>query len=108
MNPKITKNRENLEKILLETRTAAKNGADLIIFPECALTGLPILQSRRSHTEEFYEVTESSFDIVELRAELLDWEQTYNTVRPHQALEYFTPRQSFEQYQQKRREVMCH
>ncbi len=39
MNPKITKNRENLEKILLETRTAAKNGADLIIFPECALTG---------------------------------------------------------------------
>lgn len=39
MNPKITKNRENLEKILLETRAAAKNGADLIVFPECALTG---------------------------------------------------------------------
>jgi len=39
MNPKITKNRENLEKILLETRAAAKNGADLIVFLECALTG---------------------------------------------------------------------
>jgi len=39
MNPKITKNRENLEKILLEARAAAKNGADLIVFPECALTG---------------------------------------------------------------------
>ncbi|MBA7475171.1 N-carbamoyl-D-amino acid hydrolase [subsurface metagenome] len=39
MNPKIMKNGENLERILLETRAAAKNGADLIVFPECALTG---------------------------------------------------------------------
>ena len=39
MNPKITKNRENLDKVLLEAGTAAKNGADLIVFPECALTG---------------------------------------------------------------------
>ncbi|MFC1994808.1 carbon-nitrogen hydrolase family protein [Chloroflexota bacterium] len=39
MDPKITKNRENLDKVLLETRIAAKNGADLIVFPECALTG---------------------------------------------------------------------
>jgi len=38
-DPKITKNKENLDKILLETETAAKNGADLIVFTECALTG---------------------------------------------------------------------
>ena len=41
--------------------------------------------------EEFYEVTEGSFEIDELRAELLDWEQTYNAIRPHQALGYLTP-----------------
>ena len=48
-------------------------------------------RARRTHTEEFYEVTESSFDIAELRGELMRWEQTYNTVRPHRALGYLTP-----------------
>ena len=39
MDIKIMKNDENLERIVLETRAAAKNGADLIVFPECALSG---------------------------------------------------------------------
>jgi len=39
MDPKITKNSDNLNKILAETEVAASNGADLIVFPECALTG---------------------------------------------------------------------
>lgn len=38
-NPKITKNKENLDKILSEIETAAKNSADLVVFTECALTG---------------------------------------------------------------------
>jgi predicted amidohydrolase len=38
-NPKIMRNSENLDKILLKTRSAASNGADLIVFPECALSG---------------------------------------------------------------------
>ena len=39
MDPGITKNKENLDKILFETEAAAKKGADLIAFPECALSG---------------------------------------------------------------------
>ncbi|OGN93281.1 MAG: amidohydrolase [Chloroflexi bacterium RBG_13_50_10] len=39
MNPAIMQNKKNLDKILAEVRTAAGNGADLIVFPECALTG---------------------------------------------------------------------
>jgi 5-aminopentanamidase len=39
MNPAIMQNKKNLDKILSEVRTAAGNGADLIVFPECALTG---------------------------------------------------------------------
>jgi len=39
MDPKIGGNPENLDKVLLEIRTAANNGADLIVFPECALSG---------------------------------------------------------------------
>ena len=39
MDPKRTRNAENLDKILSETAVAAKNGAGLIVFPECALSG---------------------------------------------------------------------
>ncbi len=62
-----------------------------------------------THTEEFYEVTDSSFDICELRSELLEWERVYDTVRPHQALDYLTPLEFVKQWQQKsEKEVMCH
>jgi predicted amidohydrolase len=39
MDPKLAKVAENLAKIAYQTRTAAAAGADLIVFPECALTG---------------------------------------------------------------------
>jgi transposase InsO family protein len=66
-------------------------------------------RAHRTHTEEFYEVTESSFDIAELRAQLLDWEQIYNTVRPHQALAYLTPLKFLKRRkEEQRKEVMCH
>jgi predicted amidohydrolase len=39
MEPKITANKENLDKIVRKTETAARNGGDLVVFPECALTG---------------------------------------------------------------------
>ena len=39
MDPKIGAVKENLAKIMERTRTAAANGANLVVFPECALTG---------------------------------------------------------------------
>jgi predicted amidohydrolase len=39
MDPKLKKKEENLEKIQLKARDAATESAELIIFPECALTG---------------------------------------------------------------------
>ena len=66
-------------------------------------------RARRTHTEEFYEVTESSFDLYELREELVEWERVYNTVRPHQALGYVTPLKFLEQRKAySEREAMCH
>ena len=66
-------------------------------------------RAHRTHTEEFYEVTKSSLALSELREELLEWEQVYNTARPHQALGYVTPLKFLEQrkeYSGKR--AMCH
>lgn len=48
-------------------------------------------RSNRTHTEEFYEVNEFSLDIPILNQQLRDWERVYNTVRPHQSLDYLTP-----------------
>lgn len=48
-------------------------------------------RANRTHTEEFYEVTDAVLEPDAIRDELLDWERTYNTIRPHQALGYLTP-----------------
>lgn len=66
-------------------------------------------RAHRTHTEEFYEVTDSSFDLADLREQLLKWEQIYNTIRPHQSLGYLTPLKFLEQWKEdNRKEVMCH
>ncbi|MFO7531591.1 MAG: integrase core domain-containing protein [Candidatus Limnocylindrales bacterium] len=48
-------------------------------------------RANRTHTEEFYEVTDAEPDLASLQEALRDWENTCNTVRPHQALGYLTP-----------------
>jgi putative transposase len=50
-------------------------------------------RAHRTHTEEFYEVYECSWNVTELNPELRHWEYIYNCVRPHQALNYKTPLQ---------------
>ena len=82
-----------------------KRGIKLFVLPPRSpeLNG-GVERAHRTHTEEFYEITDSTFELNELRSELLSWEKTYNTVRPHQALAYLTP----EQFLKKRKEVRCH
>lgn len=64
----------------------------LFVLPPCSpkLNG-SVERAQRTHTEEFYEVNEFSLKIASLNQELREWERTYNTVRPHQALGYLTP-----------------
>jgi len=54
-------------------------------------------RANRTHTEEFYEVTDASFEMYELNKALLKWEYIYNTIRPHQSLSYLTPQKFLEQ-----------
>ncbi|MDA8440268.1 MAG: integrase core domain-containing protein, partial [Propionibacterium sp.] len=48
-------------------------------------------RANRTHTAEFYEVTDAEPTLASLRPALLAWETTYTTIRPHQALGYLTP-----------------
>ncbi len=78
-----------------------RRGIKLFVLPPRSpkLNGA-VERAHRTHTEEFYEVTESSFELSELREELLAWEQVYNTVRPHQSLGQVTPLKFLEQQKQ--------
>jgi len=86
-----------------------RKGIKLFVLPPRSpkLNG-HVERAQRTYTEGFYEVPDVGLEISELNKALLEWEKVYNTIRPHQALEYLTPQQFLEQYQQKRREVMCH
>jgi transposase InsO family protein len=61
-------------------------------------------RAQRTHTEEFYRVAASSWHLPALNRELRQWEQIYNTVRPHQALGYLTPQQFLLRWQSQRKE----
>jgi putative transposase len=83
----------------------------------CAARGLPVfvipprspkLQShveraQRTYREEFYQVWEVDPDLTEHRAQLQAWAHIYNTVRPHQHLNYLTPLEFCERYAHERR-----
>ncbi len=49
-------------------------------------------RAQRTHTEEFYELYDGDLQLAPLNQALRTWEQVYNTVRPHQALAYLTPK----------------
>ena len=87
-----------------------KRGIKLFVLPPRSpkLNGC-VERAQRTHTEEFYEVADTDFEITALNTSLLRWEVVYNTIRPHQALGYLTPKEFLECYQRKqRKEVMCH
>jgi len=48
-------------------------------------------RANRTHTEQFYEITDAEPDLASFQTELRAWETVYNTIRPHQSLGYLTP-----------------
>ena len=71
-----------------------QRGLHLFVLPPRSpkLNGA-VERANRTHTEEFYQVTACSLEMNKLNRELRQWERIYNTVRPHQALGYLTPKQ---------------
>jgi putative transposase len=71
-----------------------QHGIRLFVLPPRSpkLNGA-VERANRTHTEEFYECYTGEFDLPTLREAQRHWEQTYNHIRPHQALRYLTPAQ---------------
>jgi putative transposase len=74
-----------------EAACQARGIALFVLPPRSPKLHGSVERANRTHTEEFYEVTDGLLAPDDIRAELLAWEWTYNTVRPHQALGYLTP-----------------
>ena len=74
-----------------EAACQARGIALLTLPPRRPKLHASVERANRTHTEEFYEVTDAEPQLEAFQAELRAWEQTYNTVRPHQALGYLTP-----------------
>jgi putative transposase len=74
-----------------------RRGIQLFVLPPRSpkLNGA-VERANRTHTEEFYEITDSTFELADLRPKLLEWENICNTYRPSQALKYLTPLENLE------------
>jgi transposase InsO family protein len=84
---------DNGSEFMAEFEAAcAERGIALLTLPPRSpkLHGT-VERANRTHTEEFYEVTTAEPELEAFQVELRAWEDTYNRVRPHQALGYLTP-----------------
>ena len=71
-----------------------------VLPPRSPKLNAHVERAQRTHTEEFYEVRELPWTVGELNPHCLDWEEVYNTVRPHQSLGYLTPAEFLDQADQ--------
>ena len=74
-----------------EAACQARDIALFVLPPRSPKLHGSVERANRTHTEEFYEVTDAVLVPDAIRGALLDWERVYNTIRPHQALGYLTP-----------------
>jgi len=84
---------DNGSEFMAEFETACQGrGIRLFVLPPRSpkLHGA-VERANRTHTEEFYEVTDAEPELAAFQAELRAWETVYNTIRPHQSLGQRTP-----------------
>jgi transposase InsO family protein len=62
-------------------------------------------RSNRTHNEEFSELAHGQPSLAALNHQLRNWENTYNCVRPQQALGHLTPQEFLLQWMSKRQTV---
>ncbi len=74
-----------------EAACAAKGIHLFVLPPRSPKLNGHVERAQRTHTEEFWECYDGDLDLASVRPALRDWEQTYNTIRPHQSLAWLTP-----------------
>jgi len=85
-----------------------KAGILLFVLPPSSpkLNG-HVERANRTHREEFYEVEEVDLSIEKHNQQLERWSYVYNHIRPHQALDYLTPNEYYQQWL-RTKNTKCH
>ena len=76
-----------------ETACKEKGIALFVLPPRSPKLNGSVERANRTHTQEFYEVSNCSWTIPELNKQVIGWEYVYNCIRPHHALAHKTPLQ---------------
>jgi len=69
-----------------------------VLPPRSPKLNAQVERGHRTHQEEFYELVEVPEDLAAHNALLRAHEETYNSIRPHQALGYLTPNEFVARY----------
>jgi putative transposase len=91
-------------KATFETACAELGLALFVLPPRSPRLNAHVERGHRTHQEEFYDLYEIPELLAEHNALLRRWEETYNNVRPHQALGYLTPNEYVRRWQAQQRE----
>ena len=62
---------------LSSNRTSKTSDRPFVVPPRSPQPNCAVARAHRTRTEGFYQVTDSTFNIAELAAELLKWERIY-------------------------------
>jgi putative transposase len=74
-----------------ELACQARGLALFVLPPRSPKLNGHVERANRTHRSEFWELYDGDLELPPLREALRAWEETYNHVRPHQALGYRTP-----------------
>jgi putative transposase len=74
-----------------ETACQERGLALFVLPPRSPKLNGHVERANRTHRQEFWELYDGDLELPPLQAALRAWEETYNHVRPHQALGYLTP-----------------
>ncbi len=86
-------------KAIFETTCADLRISLFVLPPRSPKLNGHVERAHRTHQEEFYDLTEIPDSLPAHNALLRQWEEIYNRVRPHEALDYLTPNEYLAQYQ---------
>lgn len=85
-----------------EAACAAQRLPLFVVPPRSPKLQSHVERAQRTHREEFYQVWEVEPRLEGHRAQLQAWAHIYNTVRPHQHLNYLTPLEYCERYAERK------
>jgi transposase len=80
-------------KAEFEAACQAKGLKLFVLPPRSPKLNGRVERAQRTHKEEFYQLLEPPESLAQLRDQLLEQEQRYNTYRPHHALGFKTPKE---------------